>query len=76
MVRVCPKLDTNPALAVAERHPGWLVRANRPMATRSAGHHHKPDASDAVYAETVIADSWRELDDELAEQDANDERYA
>jgi hypothetical protein len=46
------------------------------MATRAAGNHRRADPQDGTYAETVITDTWRQLDDELAEQDQNDERWA
>lgn len=76
MVTTATMADVERATAIAERHPGWTVRASRPMATRAAGNHRRADPQDGTYAETVITDTWRQLDDELAEQDQNDERWA
>jgi hypothetical protein len=58
------------ASAVAARHGGWLVWTSRPTATR-AGNQVAP-RDDAVFAVTVEAATWAELDEKLAEQDAND----
>jgi hypothetical protein len=55
---------------VAERHAGWLVWSSRPSATR-AGNQVAPHG-DAVFAVTVEASTYAELDRKLAEQDAND----
>lgn len=59
---------------IAQRHPGWLVWTSRPIATRAATG--RPPLDDGVWAATVIADDWAELEAKLAEQDANDAAQA
>jgi hypothetical protein len=60
------------ATQIAERHPGWIVWASRPTATRArtSGRFR----NDGVFAMTVEASTWPELDARLAEQDEADAR--
>jgi hypothetical protein len=58
---------------VAERYPGWIVwtaRKGTPVATRSGNQ--QPPAKDAVWAQTIIADDWPQLEAQLAEQAQHD----
>jgi hypothetical protein len=64
--------DAQQAAEVARRHRGWVVWASRPTATR-ARTRVRP-RSDGVFAMTVEAASWAELDAGLAEQDQADAR--
>jgi len=62
--------DAQSATALVLRHPGWVVWTSRPTATRTrAG---APPRNDGVWAATVEADSYPELDAKLAEQDQAD----
>ena len=64
--------DSERAAEVAGRYPGWHIWTTRdgtPVATRT-GHH--PFVDDGVWARTIIADNWTELERQLAEQAAND----
>ena len=58
------------AAEIARKHPGWIVWASRPTATR-ASTRARP-RNDGVFAMTVEAASWPELDARLAEQDQAD----
>jgi hypothetical protein len=58
------------AAEIARKHPGWIVWASRPTATR-ARTRARP-RNDGVFAMTVEAASWPELDARLAEQDQAD----
>jgi hypothetical protein len=60
------------ATEVARRHPGWIVWASRPTATRARTR--AQPRNDGVFAMTVEAASWPELDARLAEQDQADAR--
>ena len=62
--------------SVAEKHPHWHLWESRPYATRSAAIHRRPDLQDAVYAESVLADDYDELDERLTAQDENDKAHA
>ena len=64
--------DAQQATQVARKHPGWIVWASRPTATR-ARTRARP-RNDGVFAMTVEAASWPELDEKLAEQDQADAR--
>jgi hypothetical protein len=61
---------TEAATEIAARHPGWIVWASRPTATR--GRTSQRPRNDGVFAMTVEAASWAELDARLAEQDQAD----
>ena len=60
------------ATEVSERHPGWIVWTSRPTATR--GRTKQRPRNDGVFAMTVEASTWPELDAKLAEQDEADAR--
>jgi hypothetical protein len=62
--------DVQSATALALRHPGWSVWTSRPTAarTRAGG----PPRNDGIWAATVEADSYAELDAKLAQQDEAD----
>jgi hypothetical protein len=62
------------ATEIANRHPGWIVWASRPTATRAR--RKQPPRNDGVFAMTVEAASWPELDELLTVQDQADEDYA
>ena len=62
------------ATEVAQRHPNWVVWTSRPTATR-AGNQVAPK-DDAVFAVTVEAGTWDDLDAKLTEQDENDAAHA
>jgi hypothetical protein len=64
--------DIQRATATAERHPGWIVWNSRPTATRARTR--QPPRSDGVFAMTVEAATWPELDAKLTEQDEADAR--
>jgi hypothetical protein len=58
------------AAEVAQRFTGWTVWATAqgsPVATRSGGQR-PPEPDDGNWAQTLIADDWRELETELAAQ--------
>jgi hypothetical protein len=55
---------------IAQRHPGWIVWRSRPTATR--GRTRSVPRNDGVFAMTVEAQTWAQLDAKLAEQDASD----
>jgi hypothetical protein len=59
----------NKAAEVAQRFPGWIVwtaSKGTPVATRTGNQ--RPPAKDGVWSQTVIADSWEQLEAQLAEQ--------
>jgi hypothetical protein len=58
------------ASEIAQRHPNWVVWTSRPTATR-AGNQTAP-RGDGLFAVTVVADTWDDLDAKLTEQDEND----
>ena len=58
------------ATALARRHPGWIVWTSRPTAARTRTG--APRRNDGIWAATVEADSYAELDAKLAEQDQAD----
>jgi hypothetical protein len=62
------------AAEITERHPGWIVWNSRPTATRAS--RKQPPRNDGVFAMTVEASSWPELDELLTVQDQADEDYA
>jgi hypothetical protein len=62
------------ATEIAKRHPGWIVWNSRATATRA--HTRQPPRNDGVFAMTVEAASWTELDELLTVQDRADEDYA
>jgi hypothetical protein len=63
------------ATQISQRHHGWYVWKGKPVATRFVTRQRIPAEHDQIYALTVIGDSWRDLDEQLIEQDANDARY-
>ena len=66
-----PTDDAQNATALAHRHPGWIVWISRPTAART----HTgapPPRNDGVWAATVEAESYAELDAKLTEQDQAD----
>jgi hypothetical protein len=65
---------TEEATGIARRHPGWIVWSSRPTATRAR--RRQPPRNDGVFAMTVEAASWAELDELLTVQDRADEDYA
>jgi hypothetical protein len=66
--------DAQQAAEIAERHHGWIVWNSRPTATRAR--RRQPPRNDGVFAMTVEAASWTELDELLTVQDQADEDYA
>jgi hypothetical protein len=58
------------ARIIAERHPGWIAWASRPTATRARTK--AKFRNDSVFAMTVEAATWPELDAKLTEQDQAD----
>lgn len=62
--------DVQNAAALARRHPGWSIWTSRPTATRIRTG--APRRNDGIWAATVEADSYAELDAKLAEQDQAD----
>ncbi len=58
------------AAALARRHPGWSVWTSRPTAARTSTG--APPRNDSVWAATVEAGSYAELDAKLTEQDQAD----
>lgn len=63
---------------IGKKHLGWYVWKDKPVATRKVHSEAiKPAPDDEVFALTVIGDTWRDLDAQLAQQDENDAlRYA
>jgi hypothetical protein len=63
------------AAEVAERYPGWIVwsarKGNARVATRT-GNQTPPAADDCIWAQTVIADTWTDLELQLAVQAQRD----
>ncbi|HEY0932843.1 MAG TPA: hypothetical protein VGD91_03785 [Trebonia sp.] len=62
--------DAQNATALARRHPGWMVWTSRPTAARTRTG--APPRNDGIWAATVEADSYAELDAKLAVQDQAD----
>jgi hypothetical protein len=62
------------AAEVAQRYPGWHVwsarKGNARVATRMGNQ--RPPAKDGVWAQTLIADDWTQLEAQLAEQARHD----
>ena len=67
--------DTARAAEMAQRFTGWKVFSSRDgnhrIATRT-GNQAPPDGDDDVWAATLIADSWTDLEQQLAEQAQHD----
>lgn len=63
--------DTQKAAEVAEKFAGWKVFSSRDgrnrVATRT-GNQTPPAGDDDVWAASLIADSWMDLEQQLAEQ--------
>jgi hypothetical protein len=66
-----PVTELTPAEVIAERHPGWIVWSSRPTATRARTR--ARFRNDSVFAMTVEASTWQELDVKLTLQDDADE---
>jgi hypothetical protein len=67
--------DMATASEVAQRFTGWKVFSSRDGMTRVAtrtGNQVPPDDDDNVWAATLIADSWTDLEQQLAEQAQRD----
>jgi hypothetical protein len=67
--------DHQRAAEVAEKFPGWQVWTARKGTTRVAtrtADQKPPDPEDPIWARTVIADNWTELEHELAAQAQHD----
>jgi hypothetical protein len=67
--------DMATASEVAQRFTGWKVFSSRDGMTRVAtrtGNPVPPDDDDNVWAATLIADSWTDLEQQLAEQAQRD----
>jgi hypothetical protein len=62
--------DVQSATALAHKHPGWSVWTSRPTATRTRTG--ARPRNDGIWAATIEADSYEELDAKLAEQDQAD----
>jgi hypothetical protein len=63
--------DTRKAAEIAERFNGWHVFSSRNGTTRVAtrtGDQSPPDGDDPVWAATLLADSWTDLELQLKEQ--------
>lgn len=52
----------------------WVTRERRSIVATRIGYQPQPQPNDGVWARTVIADDWTELEQQLAEQAANDAR--
>ena len=66
--------DVAKAAEVAERFGGWHVFSSRDgkarLATRTGNQ--RPPTGDGAWAATVVADSWDDLERQLAEQHQHD----
>jgi hypothetical protein len=63
--------DTQKAAEVAQRFTGWSVWSSRDGKTRVAtrtGNQTPPDGDDSAWTQTVIADTWTDLELQLAGQ--------
>jgi hypothetical protein len=60
---------------ISQRHHGWLIWKHKPIAVRSEVLRRRPAPADGVYAVTVIADDWDQLEAALTAQDANDAQW-
>jgi hypothetical protein len=57
---------------ISQRHYGWLIWKHRLIAVRSDLLRRRPAPADGIYAVTVIADGWDQLEEALTAQDANE----
>jgi hypothetical protein len=67
--------DMQKAAELTERFAGWKAFSSRDGRTRVAtrtGALDPPDGDDSVWAATLIADSWTDLEHQLAEQAQHD----
>jgi hypothetical protein len=65
--------DTAKAAELAQRFPGWTVFSSRDGKTRVAtrtGNQEDPD--DEIWAASLLADSWTDLEEQLAVQAQHD----
>jgi hypothetical protein len=66
--------DAQHAAEIAERFAGWHVFSSRDgkarLATRTGNQ--QPPTGDSVWAATVVADTWDDLERQLAGQQQND----
>lgn len=63
--------DAAKAAEIAECFPGWKVFSSRDGRTRVAtrtGDQRPPDGDDSTWAATLLADSWTDLEEQLAVQ--------
>jgi hypothetical protein len=67
--------DTAKAAEITERFTGWQVFSTRDGNQRLAartGDQQPPDGDDDTWAATLIADSWTDLEEQLAGQAQHD----
>ena len=62
--------DAHSSAVLESRHPGWTVWTSRPTATRTRAS--ARPRNDGIWAATVEADSYVELEAKLAQQDEAD----
>jgi hypothetical protein len=63
--------DTRKAAELTEQFPGWKAFSSRDGRTRVAtrtGNQRPPDGDDPVWAATLLAESWTDLELQLKEQ--------
>ena len=72
--------DTQRAAELAERYAGWVVWSARDglmrLATRAGDNQEPPAGDDPLWSRTLMADSWLDLERQLAEQAQADQRRA
>jgi hypothetical protein len=71
--------DAAKAAELAEQFTGWHVFSSRNGVTRVAsrtGDQKPPSGDDDVWAQTLLADSWADLEQQLAEQAQHDAELA
>jgi hypothetical protein len=67
--------DTAKAAELTERFTGWKAFSSRDGGTRVAtrtGNQAPPDGDDDVWAATLLADDWTDLEQQLAAQAQHD----
>jgi hypothetical protein len=67
--------DMQKAAELAQRFCGWQVFSSRNGGTRLAtrtGNQQPPEGDDQIWAVTLIADSWTDLEQQLAGQAQHD----
>jgi hypothetical protein len=71
--------DTQKAADLAERYTGWVVWSARDGKTRVAtrtGDQKPPAGDDPIWSRTLLADTWLDLERQLAEQTQADQLRA